>query len=64
MVIKYRGALYRYIQTKMDFLYISSLGATYRYVVKIEKTFKQQKKWDFGSINPQLSNHFKSVPNS
>jgi hypothetical protein len=37
LVLKYRGALHRYIQTEMDFLDISSLGATYRYAVKIEQ---------------------------
>jgi hypothetical protein len=31
----------------MDFLDISSLGAAYRYVVKIEQKFKHQKKWEF-----------------
>jgi hypothetical protein len=30
LVLKYRGALHRYIQTEMDFLDISSLGAAYR----------------------------------
>jgi hypothetical protein len=40
LVLKYRGALHRYIQTEMDFLDISSLGAAYRYVVKIEQKFK------------------------
>jgi hypothetical protein len=29
LVLKYRGALHRYIQTEMDFLGISSLGAAY-----------------------------------
>jgi hypothetical protein len=29
MVLKYRDYLHRYIQTKMEFLYISSLGVTY-----------------------------------
>jgi hypothetical protein len=29
LVLKYHGALHRYIPTKMDFLNISSLGATY-----------------------------------
>jgi hypothetical protein len=37
LVLKYRGALHRYIQTKMDFLDISSLGVAYRYVVKIKR---------------------------
>jgi hypothetical protein len=36
LVLKYRGALHRYIQTEMDFLEISSFGAAYRYVVKIK----------------------------
>jgi hypothetical protein len=40
MVLKYCRALHRYIHTEMDFLYISSLGATYQYDVKIEKKFK------------------------
>jgi hypothetical protein len=49
LVLKYHGALHRYIQNEMDFLYISSLGATYRYVVKMEKKFKHQNKRDFGA---------------
>jgi hypothetical protein len=44
LVLKYCGALQRYIQTEMDFLDISSLGAAYRYVVKIEQKFKHQNK--------------------
>jgi hypothetical protein len=36
----------------MEFLDISSLGATYRYVVKIEQKFKQKNKHDFSSANP------------
>ena len=47
LVLKYHGALHRYIQTEMDFLDISSLSATYQYVVKIEKKFKHQNKQDF-----------------
>jgi hypothetical protein len=35
LVMNYRGALHRYIQTEMDFLDISSLGIAYRYVVKM-----------------------------
>jgi hypothetical protein len=42
MVLKYRSALHRYIQTEMEFMDISSLGATYRYVVKIEQKVKQK----------------------
>jgi hypothetical protein len=53
MVQKYHGDLHRYIQIKMEFLDISSLGATYRYVFKIEKKFKKQNKKEFGSTNLQ-----------
>jgi hypothetical protein len=53
LVLKYRGALHRYIQTKMDFLNISSLGDSYRYVVKIEHKFRHQNKWEFRSANTQ-----------
>jgi hypothetical protein len=63
LVLKYRGALHRYIQTKMDFLDISSLGAAYRYVVKIEQKFKHQNKREFGSANPQQSKYDKDNPN-
>jgi hypothetical protein len=48
LVLKYRGALHRYIQTEMDFLDISSLGAAYRYAVKIEQKFKHQNKRSLG----------------
>jgi hypothetical protein len=44
LVMKYSRALHRYIQTEMDFLDISSLDTTYRYVVKIEQKFKHQNK--------------------
>jgi hypothetical protein len=44
LVLKYRGALHRYIKTEMNFLDISSLGATCRYVVKIDQKFKHQNK--------------------
>jgi hypothetical protein len=50
-VLKYHGALHRYIQTEMEFLDISSLGAAYRYAVKIEQKLKQ-KTWQFGPGNP------------
>jgi hypothetical protein len=40
LVLKYRSCMHRYIQTKMDFLDITSLGVAYRYVVKIEQKFK------------------------
>jgi hypothetical protein len=51
LVLKYRGDLHRYIQTEMDFLEISSLGAAYRYVVKIKKKFKHQNKREFSYSN-------------
>jgi hypothetical protein len=63
LVLKYHGALHRYIQTEMDFLNISSLGAAYRYVVKIEQKFRHQNKWEFGSANPQQPKHGKDDPN-
>jgi hypothetical protein len=63
LVLKYHGALHRYIQTKMDFLNISSLGVAYRYVVKIEQKFRHQNKWEFGSANPQQPKHGKDDPN-
>jgi hypothetical protein len=63
LVLKYRGTLQRYIQTEMDFLDISSLCVTYRYVVKIEQKFKHQNKREFGSINPQQPKYDKDGPN-
>jgi hypothetical protein len=42
LVLKYRGALHRYIQTEMEFLDISSLGVAYRYAIKIEQKLKQK----------------------
>jgi hypothetical protein len=43
-ILKYHGNLHRYIQTKMEFLDISSLGSSYQYVVKIKQKFKNQNK--------------------
>jgi hypothetical protein len=48
----------------MEFRDISSLGAAYQYVFKIEKKFKQQKKWEFGFVNPQQPKYGKGGPNS
>jgi hypothetical protein len=62
MVLKYRGALHRYIQTKMEFLDISSLGAAYRYAVKIEQKLKQKTR-QFGPGNPAQKNQGKGGPN-
>jgi hypothetical protein len=42
LVLKYRSALHIYIHTKMEFLDISSLGAAYRYAVKIKHKLKQK----------------------
>jgi hypothetical protein len=63
LVLKYCGALHRYIQTEMNFLNISSLGVSYRYVVKIEQKFRHQNKWKFGSANMQQQKHGKDNPN-
>ena len=62
LVLKYHGVLYRYIQTEIDFLNISSLGAAYRYAVKIEQKFKHQNKRYFGSVNPQQPKYDKDNP--
>jgi hypothetical protein len=63
LVLKYHGALHRYIQTEMDFLYISSLGVAYRYVVEIELKFRHQNKRVFGCTNPQQPKYGKDGPN-
>jgi hypothetical protein len=42
LVLKYCGALHRYIQTEMEFLEISSLGKAYRYAIKIKQKIKQK----------------------
>jgi hypothetical protein len=63
LVLKYRGALHKYIQNEMDFLDISSLGDAYLYTVKIKEKFRNQNKWDFGSTNPQQPKYDKKVPN-
>jgi hypothetical protein len=52
-----------YIQIKMDFLNISSLGVSYRYAVKIEHKFRNQNKWEFGSANLQQPKYSKDDPN-
>jgi hypothetical protein len=62
LVLKYRGCSHRYIQTKMEFLDISSLGTTYRYALKIEHKFKQ-KKPEFGFSNPSQQKKGKGDPN-
>jgi hypothetical protein len=62
LVLKYRGALHRYIQTEMNFLNISSLGVAYRYVVKIEQKFRHQNKWEYGFANLQQPKHGKDGP--
>jgi hypothetical protein len=61
--LKYHGALHRYIQTEIDFLKISSLGAAYPYAVKIEQKFRHQNKWEFRSANMQQPKHGKDGPN-
>jgi len=63
-VLEYHEALHRYIQTEMDFLDISSLGATYRYVVKIELKIKQHNKREFRYENMNQPKYGKYDPNS
>ena len=62
LVLKYHGILHTYIQAKMEFMDISSLGAAYWYVVKIEQKLKQ-KTWKFGPGNPSQKNKGKESPN-
>jgi hypothetical protein len=62
LVLKYRGGLHRYIQDEMEFLDISSLGAAYRYVVKIEQNLKQKMR-QFGPGNPSQQKPGKGDPN-
>jgi hypothetical protein len=64
LVLKYRGALHRYIQTEIDFLDISSLSVAYRYAVKIEQKFKHQNKREFGSANLQQPKYGKDDHNN
>jgi hypothetical protein len=61
LVLKYRVDLHRYIQTEMEFLDISSLGAAYQYVVKIEQKLKQ-KTQPFGSRNPHSRSKKREAP--
>ena len=48
----------------MEFLDISSLGATYRYAVKIEQKFKQRNKWKFGFLNASQQKTRNRNPNT
>jgi hypothetical protein len=63
LVLKYRGALQRYIQTEMKFLDISSSRVSYRYAVKIEEKFRHQNKQEFGSANPKQPKYDKDDTN-
>ena len=63
LVLKYHGFLHKYIQTEMEFLDISSLGAAYRYAVKIKQKFKQRNRWDFGFVNSSQQKEGKGSPN-
>ena len=58
LVLKYHDCLQKYIHDEMEFLDISSLDVTYRYVVKIKQKFKQKKR-DFGYANTKQG---KGVP--
>jgi hypothetical protein len=46
----------------MEFLDISSLGAAYQYVIKIEQKVKK-KTWQFGPGNPSQKNPRRGNPN-
>jgi hypothetical protein len=60
-VLKYHSTLHRYILIEIEFLEISSLGATYRYAVKIEQKLKQKTR-QFGPQNPSQQKTGKGVP--
>jgi hypothetical protein len=62
LVLKYHDSLHRYIQAEMEFLDISSLGAAYRYAIKIEQKLKQ-KMQKFGPGNPSQQKPGKGSPN-
>jgi hypothetical protein len=62
LVLKYRGDMHRYIQAEIEFLDISSLGVTYRYVVKIKQKLKQ-KTQQFGHGNSPKKKPGKGGPN-
>jgi hypothetical protein len=62
LVLKYYVCMHRYIQTKMEFMGISSLGVSYRYVVKIEKKFKKKRR-GFGYTKSSELKQGKGIPN-
>jgi hypothetical protein len=61
-VLEYRDCLHRYIQTKMEFMDIASLGTSYRYTIKIKHKFKQKRR-EFGYANPSQLKQGKGSPN-
>lgn len=61
--LKCCGCIHRYIQIEIKSLDISSLVATYQYVVKIEQKCKHKKK-DFRYVNPSHWNQAKGIPKS
>jgi hypothetical protein len=54
LVLKYHGALHRYIYMEMDFLDISSLSAAYRYLLKFSRNLSIRTK---GSSGMQIHNN-------
>jgi hypothetical protein len=61
LVLKYRGALHRYIQTKMEFLDISSLGAGLP-ICHQNQAEAQTKDMKFGPRNPSQQKPGKGQP--
>jgi hypothetical protein len=65
LVLKYHSGLHRYIQTKMDFLDISSLGELLIDMLsKLSRNLSSEISREFGSANPQQQKHGKGGPNS
>jgi hypothetical protein len=61
LLLKYWGALHKYIQTEMEFMDISSLGTAYRYAIKIKHKLKQKTR-QFGPGNPSQQKPRKGGP--
>jgi hypothetical protein len=64
LVLKYHGALHRYIYMEMDFMDISSLSAAYRYLLKFRQKFNHHNKGEFRYANPQQPKNDKDGPNN
>jgi hypothetical protein len=60
-VLKYHGALHRYIKTEKKFMDIFSLGAAYRYAIKIEQKLNKIR-GNLGLENPHRKIQEREAP--